>query len=183
MQPSGTPSTTHPVSELDEATLAFVRRVFGYARAGVSAELAPLLAQGLPANLRNERGDSLLMLACYHGHVDAARLLLEHGADPDIMNDAGQAPLHGAAFKGDLDIATLLLDHGARVDAAGPNGKTALLFAAMFNRVDIARLLLARGAEPLRLDADGNAILDAARKMGADDTVALLATFTVTNPS
>ena len=181
MQPSGTPSATHPVSELDEATLAFVRRVFGYARAGVSAELAPLLAQGLPANLRNERGDSLLMLACYHGHVDAARLLLEHGADPDIMNDAGQAPLHGAAFKGDLDIATLLLDHGARVDAAGPNGKTALLFAAMFNRVDIARLLLARGADPLRLDADGNAILDAARKMGALEAVALLAT--VTNAS
>jgi ankyrin repeat protein len=177
MQPSGAPSA----NELDEATLAFVRRVFGYARAGASAELAPLLDQGLPANLRNERGDSLLMLACYHGHLDAARLLLEHGADPEIMNDAGQAPLHGAAFKGDLDVATLLLDHGAKVDAAGPNGKTALLFAAMFNRVDIARLLLARGADPFRLDADGNAILDGARKMGALEAVALLAT--VTNAS
>jgi hypothetical protein len=169
----------HPsANELDEDTLAFVRRVFGYARAGASAELAPLLAQGLPANLRNERGDSLLMLACYHGHLDTARLLLEHGADPEIMNDAGQAPLHGAAFKGDLAIATLLLEHGAQVDCAGPNGKTALLFAAMFNRTDIARLLLARGADPFRLDADGNAILEAARRMGALETVALLTTAT-----
>jgi ankyrin repeat protein len=172
------PGRPPSANELDEDTLAFVRRVFGFARAGDSAELAPLLAQGLPANLRNERGDSLLMLACYHGHPDAARLLLEHGADPEIMNDAGQAPLHGAAFKGDLATATLLLERGARVDAAGPNGKTALLFAAMFNRVDIARLLLAHGADPLRRDADGNAILDAARKMGASDTAALLAALT-----
>src|SRR5437763_13543421 len=111
MQPSAqepTPEPTRPpsASELDEDTLAFVRRVFGFARAGDSAELASLLRQGLPPNLRNERGDSLLMLACYHGQFDAARVLLEHGADPDIMNDAGQAPLHGAAFKGQLPIAT-----------------------------------------------------------------------------
>jgi hypothetical protein len=168
-------------AELDDATLAFARRVFGYARAGETAELSDLLGRGLPANLRNERGDSLLMLACYHGHPDTARVLLEHGADPEIINDAGQAPLHGAAFKGDLGTATLLLDHGARPDTAGPSGKTALLFAAMFNRVDIARLLLARGADPFLLDADGNGILDAARKMGAADTVALLAD--VTNAS
>jgi ankyrin repeat protein len=94
------------------------------------------------------------------------------------MNDAGQAPLHGAAFKGDLQVATLLLDHGAQVDAAGPNGKTALMFAAMFNRADIARLLLARGADPFRLDADGVSMLEAARKMGAPDTMELLASVT-----
>ena len=60
-------------SELDEDTLAFVRRVFQHARTGEAGELATLLGQGLPPNLRNERGDSLLMLACYHGHLDAAR--------------------------------------------------------------------------------------------------------------
>ena len=97
---------------LDDDTLAFVRRVFQHARAGETAALAELLAQGLPPNLRNERGDSLLMLACYHGHADTARVLLAHGADPELMNDAGQTPLAGAAFKGDLAVATLLLDHG-----------------------------------------------------------------------
>lgn len=143
MQPDSPPS-----SQLDEATLAFVRRVFQYARGGETAALGELLAQGLPPNLRNERGDSLLMLACYHGHADTARVLLAHGADPELVNDAGQTPLAGAAFKGDLAVATLLLDGGARVDTAGPNGKTALQFAAMFNREDIARLLLARRRNP-----------------------------------
>jgi len=160
---------------LDEATLAFVRSVFQHARAGEPEALATLLAQGLPPNLRNERGDSLLMLACYHGHVDTVRVLLEHGADPELMNDAGQTPLAGAAFKGDLAVATLLLDQGASVASAGPNGKNALMFAAMFNRTEIARLLLARGADPHALDADGLSALAAAQRMGAQDTAALLA--------
>lgn len=172
MQPKPDPS------ELDEATLAWVRQVFQCARSGEAGALGALLAQGLPPNLRNERGDSLLMLACYHGHVDAARVLLEHGADPELMNDAGQAPLHGAAFKGDLAVAALLLDHGARADHAGPNGKTALMFAAMFNRVEIARLLLERGADPRVLDAGGIGLVEAARRMGAGDTAALLAAYT-----
>jgi uncharacterized protein len=177
-EPQHPPPRPPSASELDEDTLAFVRKVFHFARTGEAGELATLLGQGLPPNLRNERGDSLLMLACYHGHAEAARVLLEHGADPEIMNDAGQTPLAGAAFKGDTAIATLLLDHGAAVDNAGPNGKTALMFAAMFNRVAIVRLLLARGADPFRLDADGNAILDAARRMGAADTAELLAAVT-----
>ncbi|HBI70089.1 MAG TPA: hypothetical protein DDZ22_14070, partial [Massilia sp.] len=57
-------------------------------------------------------------------------------------------------------------------------GKTALMIAAMFNRVDIARLLLARGADPYAVDAAGISTLDAAAKMGAHDTVALLTSIT-----
>ena len=47
--------------------------------------LGRLLASGLPANLRNHKGDTLLMLASYHGHLDAVRVLLEHGADDYIL--------------------------------------------------------------------------------------------------
>jgi len=168
----------HPpadAGQLDDDTLAFARKVFQMARGGETAALATLLGQGMPANLRNERGDSLLMLASYNGHPDTTRALLEHGADPELQNDAGQSPLMGAAFKGDLAIATLLLDHGAQPDGPGRDGKTPLMFAAMFNRVEIARLLLARGADPFAVDATGVSILDAAQKMGAADTHALLA--------
>jgi ankyrin repeat protein len=167
-----------PDHELDEATLAFARKVFHHARSGEADELTSVLDQGFPPNLRNERGDSLLMLACYHGHLAAATALLEHGADPELLNDAGQSPLAAAAFKGDIAIATLLLDHGAVVDHSGPNGKTALMLAAMFNRADIAQLLLARGANPFAKDAAGISVLDAARRMGAEDTQALIAKVT-----
>jgi len=50
-----------PAHGLDEETLAFAQRVFGHARAGRVEELTELLDQGLPPNLRNDKGDSLLM--------------------------------------------------------------------------------------------------------------------------
>ena len=162
-------------AELDEAALNMARNMFQYARTGDADHLAAFLSRGLPPNLRNEKGDSLLMLASYHCHLDATRVLLEHGADPHLINDAGQMPLHGAAFKGDLPMTTLLLDNGALPDFTGPSGRTALMFAAMFNRVAIAELLMARGADPAARDAAGVSAYDAALKMGAPDTAALLA--------
>ena len=102
--------------ELDEETIAFAQRVFQHARAGQAQELGELLRMGLPPNLRNEKGDSLLMLASYHGHADTVRVLMEHGADPELANDRGQTPLAGAAFKGDMATIMALLDGGADVE-------------------------------------------------------------------
>lgn len=163
-----------PAPELDDATLAFAEQVFANARDGNTQRLAELLAQGLPANIRNHNGDSLLMLASYHGHVDATRLLLENGADPQLTNNRGQTPLAGAAFKGDLEMVKLLVDRGADVEGASPDGKTALMMAAMFNRTEIVEYLISQGADPHAADANGATPLAAATLMGATDTQTLL---------
>jgi len=163
-----------PKPELDDAALAFAAQVFESARSGDAERLTDLLGRGLPANIRNHNGDSLLMLASYHGHLDASRVLLENGADPQLRNDKGQSPLAGAAFKGNLQMARLLLDQGADVESASPDGKTALMMAAMFNRSEIVELLLTRGADPSRADMNGVTPLAAAQAMGAQDTPKLL---------
>ena len=75
----------------EEEAAEFAEQVFNKAREGDAAMLAALLSKGLPVNLRNHKGDTLLMLASYHGHVDAVRVLLEHKADPEIRNDNGQS--------------------------------------------------------------------------------------------
>ncbi|HEY0095692.1 MAG TPA: ankyrin repeat domain-containing protein [Archangium sp.] len=152
---------------IDEEVLEVARMAFQHARSGNAAGLAAILDAGLPVNLRNERGDTLLMLASYHGHVDATRVLLAHKADPERTNDRGQTPLAGCAFKGDLTMARLLLDHGTQVDGAGPDGKTALMFAAMFDRVEMMEELISRGARPERGDVEKRTALDYARAMGA----------------
>jgi len=154
----------------DAETIEFAQKIFDLVRAGDVARLQPLLAQRLPVNLRNHKGDSLLMLASYHGHIDTARLLLEHGADPELYNDQGQAPLAAAAYKGDAAMVELLLEHGANIDGAMPGGRTALMMAAMFNRCDVLDLLLARGASPEIRDSAGLSAVDVARIMGAPDT-------------
>jgi ankyrin repeat protein len=126
---------------MDAQLISLARQVFAAARAGDTATLARYLDAGGPVDLRNEKGDTLLMLASYHGHLDATWLLLERGADPDLANDRGQRPLAGAAFRGDTAIARLLLEHGADREAATPDGKTALDFAMMFQRDGMVALL------------------------------------------
>lgn len=157
----------------DEATLGFLRQVFHWVRTGDEHALAPVLAAHLPPNLRNEQGDSLLILAAYHGHAPVVRLLLEAGADPELVNDRGQTALGAAAFQGSSDIVHLLLAHGARVDSP-PGGRTALMISAMFNRTAIMQLLRERGANPWARDGGGLNAFAAAQKMGADDAVELL---------
>lgn len=134
--------------QLDDETLAFAARVFNLARHGDAGELADLLDQGLPVNLRNDKGDTLLMLAAYNGNGPAIDVLLDRGADPDLANDKGQVPLAGAAFKGDLPLAKQLLERGAAVNAGD---RTPLMIAAMFDRVAIAEVLLDHGADPSTL--------------------------------
>jgi hypothetical protein len=52
--------------ELDEETLAFAGRMFDLGRSGQTDELAAYVDAGLPVNLTNDKGDTLLILAAYH---------------------------------------------------------------------------------------------------------------------
>lgn len=153
--------------ELDEDTLALARTALDHARAGNTGRLAWLLAAGLPVNLCNERGDTLLMVASYQGHLQTSRVLLENQADPNRANCHGRMALAGASFKGDLAVARLLLDHGARVDGSGRDGRTALMYAAMSDQLELLELLVARGSEPALRDATGCTALGHARSTGA----------------
>ena len=161
-------------TELDEATIRLATEIFNSARNGETEKLRGWLAQGLPPNMCNDKGDSLLMLASYHGHLGATQLLLEHGADPEMYNDNGHHPLSGAAFKGHLAMAELLVTHGASVNARSPDDKTALMFAAMFDNAEIVEYLLAQGADPRATDSRGMTASELASAMGATRTPALL---------
>lgn len=152
---------------MDQETYELVQELFQLVRAGDTQRLAGLLEMGLVPNLRTSSGDSLLMLASYHGHHEMTRLLLERGADPELPNDRGQIPLAGAAFKGDTAMARLLIEHGADVNARSPDGKTPLMFAAMFDRTEIVDLLLAHGADPSLRTSDGVTAMSLAHGMGA----------------
>ena len=111
-------------------------RLFDLARAG-DATLLAYLDAGAPADLANGSGDSLVMLAAYHGHAGLVRGLLARGADPDRANERGQTPLAGAVFKGEDEVVSALVAGGADPDTGSPTAREA---AAMFGS-DTARLL------------------------------------------
>ncbi|MFC5906854.1 ankyrin repeat domain-containing protein [Streptacidiphilus monticola] len=126
---------TPPPGGADDAeVLALAAKLFDLARDGDAAGLAAYVDAGAPADLANERGDTLLMLAAYHGHADAVRALIERGADPNRANDHGQTPLAGAVFKGVTEVVDALLAGGADPAAGAPS---ALEAARMFGRAEL----------------------------------------------
>jgi ankyrin repeat protein len=125
------------------------------ARAGDDSVLAPMIRAGLPVNLRDHKGNSLLMLASYHGHAEMVQALLDCDADPDRRNLRGQTPLGGVAFKGYVKIATMLLDAGADLNADQGGGTTPLMLASLFGRIEMVKFLRQRGADVKALNKWG----------------------------
>jgi hypothetical protein len=124
--------------QLDPEIVAFAHRMFELARAGAVDELAASLAKGLPPNLTNDKGDTLLMLAAYHDHPETVLALLDAGAEPNRVNDRGQTALGAAVFRQSPESVRALLAAGADPDAGGP---TARDMAAFFRLPEMAALL------------------------------------------
>ncbi|MEV7551188.1 ankyrin repeat domain-containing protein [Amycolatopsis sp. NPDC089917] len=124
--------------EIDPELLELWAKVFGFARSGATAEIIAYVDAGISANLTNDRGDTLVMLAAYHGHADTVAALLERGADANRENDRGQSPLAGAVFKNEPEVVKALLKGGADATAGEPSAIDA---ARMFGNTELLALL------------------------------------------
>ncbi|KAH8668640.1 ankyrin repeat-containing domain protein [Xylariales sp. PMI_506] len=120
-------------ANLPPDVIAFAGRMFTAARNGDKDVFEQALPAGLPANLANEKGDTLLMLAAYHGHADLVKLLIQNGADPNRLNDRGQSPIAGAVFKKEPTVIEVLLEGGADPEYGTPS---AMQCISMFNQED-----------------------------------------------
>jgi ankyrin repeat protein len=117
------------VSEpIDPGVIELAGRVFDLARAGATEELVGYVDAGVPANLTNDKGDTLLILAAYHAHADTVAALLERGADHTRVNDRGQTALAAAVFRQSSEAVRRLLDAGADPDAGGQSARLTALF-------------------------------------------------------
>ncbi|GHC85880.1 ankyrin repeat domain-containing protein [Streptomyces flavofungini] len=128
---------TGGAAALDPEVVALAGKIFDLARAGDTDALAAYVDAGVSADLTNDSGDSLVMLAAYHGHAAAVRALIERGADAGRVNDKGQTPLAGAVFKGSDDVVRALLDGGADPAAGTPS---AIDTARMFDKTELLTL-------------------------------------------
>lgn len=118
--------------------IALAQRLFDLARDGGTAELAAYLDAGAPIDMRNENGDTFLILAAYRDNPETVRMLIERGADLEAENDRGQRALTCAVFKQDVESTRALVAAGADPDAGTP---TARQTAQMFGATEILHLL------------------------------------------
>jgi ankyrin repeat protein len=118
----------------DSQLVTIAHACFDFARAGDTERLRAYIENGVPANLTDATGNTLLMLAAYHGHAETVGALVALGADPDRTNDRGQSPLAGAIFKGEDAVVMALLTAGADPDVGTPSGRAT---AQMFDRSEL----------------------------------------------
>ena len=122
--------------ETDE-TVAFAHRLLDLARSG-DRQLLAYVDAGAPVSLTAATGDTLLMLAAYHGHAELVAGLAARGADVDAANDRGQTPLAGAVFKRETAVIEALLAAGADPTLGRPS---ALDTAHFFENDELLALL------------------------------------------
>lgn len=124
--------------QLDPGTIAFAGRMFDLAREGATEELRAFVDAGLPPNLTNDKGDTLLMLAAYQAHPETVRMLLDRGADTARVNDRGQTALGAAVFRRSSASVLALLSFGADPALGAPS---AIEVATFFELPDMLALL------------------------------------------
>jgi ankyrin repeat protein len=99
------------VSEpIDPGVIALAAKVFDLAREGDTEQLTAYLEAGVPANLTNDKGDTLLILAAYRGHTDTVTALLQRGLlAAGAVPDAGSPSARATAQFFELPEMTALL--------------------------------------------------------------------------
>eukprot|EP00428_Durinskia_dybowskii_P067054 CAMPEP_0170370428 /NCGR_PEP_ID=MMETSP0117_2-20130122/8506_1 /TAXON_ID=400756 /ORGANISM="Durinskia baltica, Strain CSIRO CS-38" /LENGTH=282 /DNA_ID=CAMNT_0010625203 /DNA_START=133 /DNA_END=981 /DNA_ORIENTATION=+ len=102
-----------------------VEDVFSYARHGRCEEIERLFSKGLPVDVRDSFGNTVLIIACQNGNKRVAKAVLRRGANINSRNHKGNTPLHYCYHYGYGDsLGQYLISKGADADARNNAGKT-----------------------------------------------------------
>ncbi|CAM9637954.1 unnamed protein product [Ascophyllum nodosum] len=91
-----------------------VEDIFSYARHNRIEDLERMLNQGVPVDVRDGHGNTVLIISCQNGHKRALKAALRRGADPNARNERGNTGLHYChAFGYGKTLGLYLMDKGA----------------------------------------------------------------------
>lgn len=117
-----------------------------------------------------------MTLACYKGHLEMVRYLLQVGGDN--QSPGRQEELHTALMEASMDghveVARLLLDAGAQVNLPTDSFESPLTLAACGGHMELATLLLENGANLEEPNDEGYTPLMEAAREGHEETVTVL---------
>lgn len=71
-----------------------IEDIFSAARHGRIDEIESLLDKGVPVDVRDQFGNTILITACQNGNKRVAKCVLRRGADINARNFKGNTPLH-----------------------------------------------------------------------------------------
>ncbi len=91
--------------------------------------LRALLNTGRTPDMRDDLGQTPLIVAVRYNRINSARVLLARGADPNAMDNAGNTALHYAIANNHFPMVEALMTMGAKPDLADSRGVTAQMIA------------------------------------------------------
>lgn len=101
-----------------------VEDIFSFARHGRCEEIEKLLNKGIPVDLRDEWGNTLLIIACQNGNKRVAKNVLRRGANINSRNLKGNTPLHYCFHYGYGDtLGQYIIQKGAETNARNNLGR------------------------------------------------------------
>jgi alpha-tubulin suppressor-like RCC1 family protein len=100
------------------------KHVIGWCRHKKIAELSYALAKGASLDMRDDFGNTPLIVACQNGHSSVCHLLVEHGANLRLSNDKGNTALHYCFAYHFEDLGKFLISQGADEYAVNTDGLT-----------------------------------------------------------
>lgn len=112
--------------------------------------MAKICEQGFDVNLRNEFGETALVVAAKSGHLAVAEFLLENGSDVRLASNNGYAAIHYAVENNYLAVVSALLNKDCEIvndTSEQLNLWTPLHFAASNDNFEIAQELIVKGAD------------------------------------
>ena len=134
-----------------------IAELLGHIRRGNAAAAAQVLAANPDlANARDDKGDSPVLIATYHGKQDLVRLLLDRGARPTFFE--------ACALGLEADVRRELQGNPSAVQKLAHDGWTPLHLAAFFGHPETVQALLDAGADVLAVsrNGEGNLAINAA---------------------
>lgn len=91
---------------------ADIEDIFSYARHGRVGDIERLLDRGIPINVRDSFGSTLLVIACQNGNKRVAKSVLRRGGDINSRNHKGNTNSHHIGSFAFIDVTVYKMSAG-----------------------------------------------------------------------
>jgi len=105
------------------------------------------------------REETPLHVSSRWGHVEIARVLLEHGADREARDRIDWSPLERASNGEHVELVQVLLEYGADANARDKERRTPLYLASDWRKPAVVQALLKHGADVKARYKDNGTVL------------------------
>ena len=148
--------------------------IFEIARSGTIEQLNYIIQKDSNCvNYIDKNGFSPLILACYKGNIEIAKLLIDKVQDVNYQSIEGTA-LMAAVMRNNLELINLLLNNNANINLSNANGVNALMLAIQFKRTEIIKIFLEKNPNLALKDNDGKTAFEYATNTSDQEIIKLL---------